>query len=141
MFVRVEHREQVVTISAAQQRQNHGEKQAPPLAEPGDKGMEGIDHDQGENKPGLDQVAALIRLPDIIDRYPEQKDDDHAFNFADLPVGIVTRLCIKITSHHKKQRRRDGRDKGQQPEDPVIVIIIVIPGVIDSEKGHRCHTA
>ena len=126
MSVRVDHREQVVTVGAAQQRQEHGEKEPAPLAEPGDQRMKGIDDNQGENKPGLDQVAALVRLPDIIDRHPKQKDDDHAFNFTNLPVGIVARLRIKITGHDKKQRRRDGRDKGQQPEDPVIVIIKAI---------------
>ncbi len=63
--------------------------------------MKGIDDNQGENKPGLDQVAALVRLPDIIDRHPKQKDDDHAFNFTNLPVGIVARLRIKIAGHDK----------------------------------------
>ena len=86
MNIRVQRGQKIVTIREQQQREHRGKERCASLAEPLDNRVKGINDNKRKHKPRLDKIAALVGLPEIVHRHPEQKDDHHAFDFAQLPL-------------------------------------------------------
>ncbi len=86
MNIRIQRGEKIVTIREQQQGEHRGKERCAPLAEPLDNRVKGVNDDKRKHKPWLDKIAALVGFPEVVHRHPEQKDDYHALDFAQLPL-------------------------------------------------------
>ena len=76
-------------------------KERSSLAEPLHHRVKRVNHDKREHEPRLDQISALVGLPQVVNGYPEQKDDHRAFDLIQLPARAVSGLPVQIPCNHK----------------------------------------